>query len=55
MTPEVSRACGFVIDAMGLVSGPVLDELIKAGEAARTPADLPQWARAVLATSKDLA
>jgi hypothetical protein len=48
MTPEVSRAVATVKFVMELSPGPVLDELLAAGDDARTVDDLPSWARAVL-------
>lgn len=49
MTPDVSHAMSRVINAMALTSGPTLDELVLAGEAAETVDDLPNWALNVLA------
>lgn len=49
LSPEVSKAASTVIDRMGLVAGPVLDELLAAAESAATVDDLPLWARNVLA------
>jgi hypothetical protein len=48
MTPDVSRAVATIKTVMQLSPGPVLDELLVAGDGAETVDDLPGWARAIL-------
>lgn len=45
MTPEVSRACAALKNALNLPPGRELDRLIEAAETSETLADLPKWVK----------
>lgn len=47
MTPEISQIVGRVREVLMIPPGPSLDRLLRAGELARMPSDLPPWVQEV--------